>query len=147
MAVKVQDHVHISMALGGSPENSPTLKWTITRWSLQPRVTMNLRYGQTGKLRKHRLRNENGIIQYFDYKYIVKLGESTENPQVLAQRRAELLAMNGQDVYLVDSNHPDDGENHASHVKNMVLKVDAIENYEFALRRFYVAIELIDDNN
>jgi hypothetical protein len=140
----IQNHIHMDLTTGSAPENAPDTKWVVTEWALSPRVTLGLKYGLTGKLKKHRLVHDGGdLIQYRDYRYMVKVsdydGLDTDT------RKQLLLDMNGQDVLFCDVFHPENGVDHTPDVRQAVLRIEQLEKFDQALQRFYVAIELVDD--
>jgi hypothetical protein len=140
----LQNHIHISTTLQTTGEKAPDLKWVITDRLEIPLIFMSLRRALTGKLRKHRLTNQNGIVQFSNLKYTLKV--QSDFGYTLQERMAQLKAMNGEDVYLCDSFHAADGQDHSLDVRRMVLsRVGEFPPVGPGLQYFLVDVELESD--
>lgn len=133
------------MSIGGGPENAPDLKWSVTDRLDTPQVFLSLRRSLNGKLRAHRLMNHNGVVQLNNFVYTVKV--SADWGRTLEQSIEALKAMNGQDVWLCDVFHANDGDDHTPDVRPMVLsRMGAFPPIGPGLQHFYVDIELEDNS-
>jgi hypothetical protein len=142
-----QDHIHLSKILGGAPENAPDTEWYVKAdgWKPTPTVVQSHRRTLSGKLKKHRLKDSGGnVIRFMDYRYIVRV--SDYGGLTKDQRLAQILAMNGEVVYLTPHTHVSDGVDHTSDTKTMYCTVSDIENLDPLLQVLFIVITLVDDN-
>lgn len=143
-----QNHIHLSTTLSGAPENAPDITWKVREDGRQiiPNIVETHRRSLRGKLNKHRLRNSSGdILRFTDFKYIIRL--SDYGGLTKEERWDALVAMQGEQVYLVDNIHANDGEDHTSDVRTMYLYiVSDIVQLDPLLNVEYATIELVDDS-
>ncbi len=144
----VQNHIHLAMTVGSSPEYAPIYKWAVMNpnYIEVPRVIMATRTTLKGKLQKHVLKDDSGVpLDFTDYNLVIKV--VAEYGYTLAQRKAQLRAMQGQAVYFVPIDHTDDGSNHTAYVRQMfVAKISEFKPITVFVDRHYVEVELLDDN-
>lgn len=141
-----QNHIHLSLSLGGSPEKAPTLKWAATQRARAIIIFADV--GETSGAYSYlnRTRDESGVeIQKNDYRYRVKVAAT--NDATTEERAEALIAMAGKLVWFCDHVHPDDGEDHTSAVRRMFMTIES----EFladhpTLDFYYVDIYLKDFN-
>jgi hypothetical protein len=70
-----------------------------------------------------------------------------EQSYTLDQREAQLLAMLGRTVYLVDHNHPADNADHTAYRRTMLFdQMGEMKKFDPALSRYYVSIHLTDND-
>lgn len=141
----VQDHIHLDMLLGAAPEYAPPLKWTVVEKLLVPSPIMQVNETLTGTLKVHRLRREGTFVKRRDMKYRIKIGDGIDSGGAKAQLDS-LFGMLGEDVYLVEHWHPDDGQNHTNYVRPMVLIEISPPEFASPLLNFLIVdISLKDD--
>lgn len=139
----MQNHLHLSQTLGGSPENAPDLKWPAYDRLPVPYVNLNMRRAQNGVLHVNDLQRSGNTVQLLNFNYVLALRDY--DGVDLTTRFAYLQAMQGQAVYLVDHEHADNGDDHTSDVRLMVLEyVGPYEKIDTALTHYRVEIKLID---
>lgn len=138
----LQNHIHISTALQSSGEKAPTLKWVVTDRLEIPVKFMALKRSLSGALRKHCLLDTGGVVQLTHFKYTVKV--QADYSYTLEQRIAQLRALDGQNVYLCDSFHLADGQDHTASVREMVISVGEFPPVGPGLPFFLVDVELED---
>lgn len=140
----IQNHIHLSMTVDDDGEQAPDMKWAITEYSQVPEVVMSLKRGLQGGLQKHVMRGPGGILQFTNLRYMIRVGGYAESTET---RMGWLNAMIGQTVYLCDSFHSDDGEDHTADIRQMFMaQLGPYDKFIQDLSRFYVPVELIDDN-
>lgn len=141
----LQNHIHLSTTLDGAPENAPSFTWGITERSEVPTVVAALKRTLTGKLMDHVLKDDSGVVQFMDYRYLVRI--MAEGGYTIEERKAQLQAMQGKTVYLVDNYHAADGADHTSDVQAMfVAEMGSFDKFDAGLQRFYIEIYLTDNN-
>lgn len=139
----VQNHIHLSTALGTSPENAPTIKWIIHDRKKIPQVFLNLRRTKRGKLRPNILLTGSTPIQITNFQYEIRIRNDGVNTTI--QNEALLLGMLGKSVYLVDSEHCDDGVDHTTYVRPMFFsEIDGLNVDHWGLEFYFVKISLED---
>lgn len=136
-----QDHIHLSMTLGASPENAPDQKWAVTDRGHSSNVLLEARRALKGTLRIHAL-TEGGVpLQFHAYRYKVKVQGAGD--RTIEQRMQDLSDMLGNQVYLCDVYHADDLTDHTSDVRLMgFVKMGAFNVFSPSLALYYVDIEL-----
>ena len=135
------------MTLGAAPENAPDTKWFVKAdgWKPVPLVIETHRRTLSGKLKKHRLKDVGGnVVQFMDYRFIVRV--SDYGGLTRDERLTQILAMNGENVYLTPNVHPNDGTDHTNDTKLMYCTVGDIENLDPMLQVLFVIVSLVDDN-
>lgn len=143
MSETLQGHIHLSTTLSGLPENAPDLQWVTIDRLETPTVFLSMQRSQTGKLFVHRLANANGIVQLTEFKYAVKV--QPDFGYTLAERRAQLKALNGKSAYLVDHFHCEDGLDHGPFIQPVVVLVGEMPHVGPGMPFFIVDIQLTDD--
>jgi len=138
----LQNHIHLSTALQPSGEKAPDLKWVVTDRLEIPVKFMSLKRSLSGVLRMHRLKDTGGVVQLTDFKYTVKV--QADYGYTLEQRIAQLRVLDGQSVYLCDSFHVTDGQDHMTAVRSMVASVGDFAPIGPGLPFFLVDVELTD---
>lgn len=138
----LQNHIHLSTTLQSSGEKAPDLKWAVTDRLEIPVKFMALKRSLTGALRKHLLVDLNGAVHLTHFKYTVKV--QNDYSYTLEQRISQLRAMDGQNVYLCDSFHVADGQDHTALVRAMVLSIGEFPPVGPGLPFFLVDVELED---
>jgi hypothetical protein len=139
----LQNHIHLSTTLGGSPENAPDLKWVASDRKEIPVVFLELPRTLTGRLKRHMLTDDSGEVQLTNYLYVIKV--QADFSYTLEQRRAQLKAMHGKVVYLCDHFHASSGSDHTADVVTMVCKrVGEFVPVGPGLPFFQVEVELED---
>lgn len=143
MTTAVQNHIHISSTLEGSGEKAPDIKWLIHDRKMMPTVFMTLRRTKRGNLRNNVILDTGNPVQITNFQYELRI--HSDETYTTAQREAFLLAMQGKKVYVVDSVHCNDGEDHTSFVKQMVLDIPEGFNTDiFDLSFYFVRVDLTD---
>lgn len=140
----VQNHIHLSRALQATGEKAPTQSWIVEDRRDIPHVVLGLRRTLQGPLRRSSLWVGDSPLQLNDYRFIVKVrgADAAETGRLMDQ----LKGMLGHSVYFCDNYHPNDGDDHTSAVKAMVLsRIGRVQHYNVALAEFRVEIELSDD--
>lgn len=138
----LQNHIHLSSTLQISGEKAPDLKWAVTDRLEIPVKFMALRRSLSGVLRRHRLTDNGGVVQLTNFKYTVKV--QPDYGYTLEQRIAQLRSLDGRDVYLCDSFHIADGQDHTPSIRQMVLTVGEFPPVGPGLQFFLVDVELTD---
>lgn len=143
----VQSHIHLSKTLSGAPEYSPDMKWKVRveGWMFNPYTVSDHRRTLTGHLKVHTLKTSGGEIKRFsDNKYILRVDEYWG---MTGQERLDaLVAMQSEQVYLIDVLHSeDDDQNHSGSVRTMHMNlVTDITPINPQLAPLYVSVELVD---
>lgn len=143
----VQNHIHISKTLLGSPEFSPDQKWAVVfpNYTPQPRTIVGLKWGLTGKLAVHRLQSAGATIKFKDYRITIKIAAT--DTETLSDRIADIQAMNGETVNFIPIMHADDGTDHTADVKVMFLQILSTgKPYTPMIMRYDYEIQLTDAN-
>lgn len=138
----LQNHIHLSKTVSGSGEKAPNLKWVITDRLDMPQKFMGLKRTLTGKLKKHVLTDESGVVRLTNYKLTVKV--QADYGYTLDQRIAQIKAMNGETVYFCDVFHAADNADHTSDNKTMVASIGDFSPVGPGLPFFLVDVELTD---
>jgi len=141
----VQNHIHLSTELGGSPENAPTLKWRVTE-----RAEISITYVEVGEtlggytFADDLLDDVGNSLLKTDFRFRIKV--KADGSSSTYDLKAALKAMHGKAVYFVDNEHPNDSENHAAYVRPMrLIAMSEFTSEEDKLLRFYyVDIQLKD---
>ena len=142
----VQNHIHLSDTLGGSPENSPDIKWKVMAdgWKPAPRVIASVENSLTGKLLISSITSGGEPVQLSDYEYTIRVDEYWG--MTLAERQTALLGLLGKRVYLVDNQHVDDDEDHTDYVKQMYFEsIRDIKPINTLLSTLFITVQLRDD--
>lgn len=141
----VQNHIHLSKSIGSAPENAPDLKWLVRfqdgRYDV-PVTLMNPARAIRGQLRVFNIHRDNQPLQLNDFRYVVKVRE--QDGFTTEERVAQLKALHGQTVYLVDHFHPGDGLDHTDSIRRMFCEVAPFTSEHLALQFFWVPIRLTD---
>ena len=140
----LQNHIHLSATLTADAELAPDLKWLTIDRAEEPVIFMSLQRSQTGKLFAHRLANADGIVQLSNFFYVIKV--QADFGYTLAQRVAQLKAMNGKAVYLCDHFHAADGTDHTPDVRPVVLMVNRFPMVSVGLPFFLVEVQTEDNS-
>ena len=139
-----QNHIHLSLTIGGAPENAPDTKWKTLERIPIPTLLGSVERTMSGHFRHFETRDEGGnpvrpVDMY--YKVIVR----DEYSDDVETRLDKLIAMLGEVVYLVDHKHADDGEDHTANIKTMHLtEIGEIVPVSVGLFRYEVEITLSD---
>ncbi|TXH15442.1 MAG: hypothetical protein E6R03_07180 [Hyphomicrobiaceae bacterium] len=137
----LQNHIHMSLVLGGAPENAPDKLWRITSHVLTPLVSINVEYTRKFGLREQVYKSAGVPVILFGY--TVKLLIFNEDPDDTADQLDDLIAMIGRRVYYVDIKHPNDGADHTSAVQSLLFgKIEGLEAGESRLRLYEPTITL-----
>lgn len=145
-SLPLQNHIHLSTAVSGAPEYSPTYKWYVSDRIESSLVILSVRRALSGKLHNHVLSSGGNPIRFKNFDYIVRVDDSQDGMDTY-QRLDLLQSMQGKRVYLVDHYHPDNNQDHAAAVRAMVLtKVGEAKAFTMKLPRYYVEISLEDDH-
>lgn len=146
MTNHIQNHIHLSDVLGTTPENAPTYKWVVNDRNRIPVVPLSLKRSKTFKLFPNVLRD--GIttdpINLTNFRYRIRIqGSDADNTQTLIDTLQSWL---GETLYLVDVVHPNDGEDHTTAIRPMILSAipDGFKTDDWGLYRYFVTIELED---
>jgi hypothetical protein len=140
----LQDHIHLALTLGGTPENAPALKWSVTDRQEIPSTIFAFDRGLGGTPLISVLADDSNVIkQYLSYSYIIVI---KDYPDYTMQFRRQLLEqMDGKLVYLCDNHHAANGTDHTPDVRTMfVTKLGPLPAFNPDLFRFYCPIELMD---
>lgn len=142
MAVNVQDHIHIDTVIGAAPENAPTMTWTIRKREESISFRAEISDTLTGNIYAHVIKSTGVPVVRHNFNYEIKLmGEGSNN---VFYYKNLLDSMAGKYVYLVDSYHPDDGEDHTTYVKQyFMFEIGPYPTDHYSLTFFYVPITLI----
>lgn len=141
-----ESHIHLSTTLQVSGELAPDMKWKIRLdgWLPVPNIIGSQERTLDGVLVKHRLRRLGEVVRLLDFKYIVKV--DNYDGFTAQQRFDAILAMQGEEVYLVDVLHCNDGLVHTSYVRRMYMPAIAdINIINPAMNPLYITIDLQDD--
>jgi len=144
VAFPVQNHIHLSRTIQTTGDMAPAQSWLAEDRRDIPHVVLGLRRTLQGPLRKASLWVEGNPLQLNDYRFILKVrgSDTVETGRLVDQ----LKAMQGHTVYFCDNYHPNDGDDHTSAIKRMVLsRIGRLQHYNVALAEFRVEIELSDD--
>jgi hypothetical protein len=144
MAIRIQNHIHLDFIQNGSPENAPSDTFVATQMSPQFQVFASFKRSLSAKPHLHVHTDDSGNPKVFeDYVFEIRLrsevdGESLDTYNALREKL-------WQGVYFVPHLHPDDGENHATYVRSMVLtEVGPIQLIDPKLRNFSFKLVLQD---
>lgn len=141
MAVQAQKHIHLSLTLGGAPENAPDTKYSVYKRTPVIAALLKIERGLTGQAHLHVLGDNAGDpIVFRNWRYQIKVDDG--------DALNTLSGLLGRRCYLVDSYHPDDWEDHTSHVRQVILVgISEIEHFNPAtLSPYQVSIEVEDDS-
>lgn len=133
--VAIQNHIHLDTAVGGAPENAPTATYRILfpNRRIRDKVNLSFNRGENGTPHVSRQRKTGGaIIRYRDLSYTLKVTDT---------EYGALLAILGETVSVVDSYHPDDGEDHDSYVRTMLF-VDMPEPKMANVKAVYYEVDV-----
>jgi hypothetical protein len=117
----LRNHIHLSTAIGTTPEFAPTLRWVVTDRLEIPSVHMAIRMSLNGRVQRHILREGGSPVQLTDFKFTIKV--KPEYGQTARQRLDALQGLNGQFASLVDLYHPEDGQSHVAYVRRVLVTV------------------------
>ena len=140
----IQTHIHLAKTLGSAPENAPVYKWAVVfpNFNDSPNVVIGLNRTLSGALMTHRLQSGGNTIQFNDYEFTVKV--VAEYSYTLAERKAQLKALNGEVVYFVLPDHAADGADHTGDIIRMFATVSDFRPYDPLMTRFDVNVSLVD---
>ncbi len=142
----LQDHIHIGLSLGGSPEFAPLYSFPATDREKEYEAIIAPTRSLTGKLRIHAISSGGVPIVFTNYNYVLRVDAEGFDE---AEDKVEsiLKPMYGRTVYFVDHYHVADGVTHASYVKQMVVtKIGPLKQFNPKLIRYYVELQLTDAN-
>jgi hypothetical protein len=141
---QTQNHIHLSLTLGGAPENAPDTKWKTLERVLIPTLIGTVERTLSGHFRHYEVVDELGDpVRPLDHYY--KLIVREEDGEDEEERLEKLLNMYGRIVYLVDHKHVDDGEDHTANVKTMYFsEMGEIIPVSVGVFRYEVEVTLID---
>lgn len=139
----LQDHVHLALTLGGSPEFAPIYKWKITDYIEEPEVIISVKRTSKAKLRVHTIDNESGPIQLMNFKLTIKIID--DETYSARQYLAFLKAMNGRNCYYVDIDHSADGADHTNDVKLVEVQINRMKPQSTMLNYYLIDIDLLDN--
>lgn len=145
----VQDHIHLSLDLGSGPEFAPTHIWNVRLGSrLQtPKVYVTVDEAINGAIQLQQLLDNSGdVVKKNDYKYVIKCSDGEEMGVDAWGRLDFLLDMNGKRVHFIDNKHVNNGIDHTANILPGILMLGEIPDFDPALTRFYVPIQIIDDH-
>lgn len=139
----VQNHIHLDTVISSAPENAPVLTWRVTKRTPQPVVFLNVDYTKQGYLRPTLLKSGATPVRLTNFKYTLKVkGTDADDTDDLRDALTDML---GQTVYLVDNRHCDDGEDHDTYVRTMLLtEVGEFKVDHVMLDFYYVDVTLLD---
>lgn len=143
----IQNHIHLSTTLNIDAENAPSWKWKILERLNTPIVLAEVQRTLGGKLRPHRLLdNTSSVIRLQSVMYKIKV--SNYGDGITKDERMEAIRnMVGEFVYVVDSDHPNNGEDHTAHVVPMYLaEITEIVALDPMLQTEYVSVRLEDNS-
>lgn len=143
----VQDHIHLAMTTGGTPEFAPVYKWPVRfpDFAEIPDPIIGLQRTNSGRLEKHVLRGPSGPLVFQNFRFIVRVGP--DYTYTVEERIDQLKAMVAQPVYFCPPRHAADGADHTADWLVMFLaKVGDIVPLDPLMQRFYVPVELVDDH-
>jgi len=140
----LQDHIHLSTTLSGSPEYSPNLEWAVNDRNLIPVIFASMERSLNGKLNNFVLSSGGAPVQLVDYQFIIKV---FADAVYTVEERADLLqAMNGKSVYFCDNFHAVTGTTHVADVKDMIISVGEFAAESPGLPFYYVDVKLTDNS-
>jgi hypothetical protein len=120
MAVATQNHIHLSKTLGDVTGNVATSKWVVLfdGWEFRPEVFISVERTFGGQLRAYSAKNSGGTrLLAENWSFRVRI--SAEFTETALQRKARLLAMIGETVYMHPNEH--DESAHGTGYKTMLL--------------------------
>lgn len=145
MAIGIRDHIHLDDVVATLGDLAPPTTWKVMDRSEMPVRFMTIKNGLTGRPRLHVLRDDEGDnVALTNFKYRIKV--MATDTETVTERKAKLQSLMGKQVYLVDNEHCDEGENHSSYVRTMICAdVGAFTSeQDTALRFYFVDVELVD---
>lgn len=139
-------HIHMDTVVGGSGEHAPLLKWSIVDRVETPLKFFTPRFALNGNLIMDVKKDpDTGLpLRLTNYSYKIWL-ETDAYGRSYYQSKEALLNLLAQYVYVCDSEHCQDGQDHRPFTKRMALvNVDGVPKDHIALQFAYVTIELKD---
>jgi hypothetical protein len=141
MAKNVQDHVHLSTTLTGSPEFAPDMKWTVKDRDENIIFRAEIVDSLTGNIYAHVIQKDGIPVVRSDYQYTIKIIGDNDHNTFYYESLLNSLA--GKYVYMVDNYHEDDGEDHTdSIIQAFVSQIGPYPVDHYMLQFFYVPIYL-----
>jgi hypothetical protein len=141
----VQNHIHLSMTIGGSPENAPNMKWKVRddgRVEI-PVFRAAIEEGLLGDVFAYAVKRAGQVVRRTDFQYILKV--DANETYTTEERKEFLKAMTGETVYLVDHYHVDDGEDHTAYIQTMFFEsVGEFRSDVLSLEYYYVPVKLVN---
>lgn len=115
----VQNHIHLSTAIGSAPENAPTYTWRARDRGKVPVYTGRVARSLQGYLYTHVITRSGSPVVSFDYRYELVLRPLGGDTTIQLEDRLNGFA--GKELYLVDHRHCDDGADHTSYIKHVYV--------------------------
>ncbi len=148
MTNSTQNHIHLSLELGNTPEFAPSITWHLksgTRRDI-PRIFVALDESIDGTLQAHVLTDGFGPVRRRDFKG--QLIVAATETQTIEERLDSLIEMFGQPVKFCDVIHVADGQDHTYNIREMFFsQMGDVSDFEPSLLRFYVDIFLQDNSS
>lgn len=137
----LQNHIHLSDALGSAPESAPDLTWKVLEHTMTPLVSINIEFSRTMHLREQVFKSAGLPVVLMGY--TLKLKIFNEDPATTATALGELIAMAGRRVYYVDVVHPANGASHTAAVQTVLMgKIDSLTPLDTMMRYYEPTITL-----
>lgn len=137
----VQNHIHLSTTLTGSPEFAPDIKWKIKDRKQTPAFYGELVPSLFGTRYAHVIKNGDNPVVYLDYSYEMYLINDTDSTAI--EKLNVLIGLLGRELYLVDTIHCDNGEDHTPFVHNAwFAEIGDVPTNQLLLDFFYVPIKI-----
>lgn len=125
----IQNHIHIGLALTGSPENAPINKYVCNTAEPRPKVFGALERTLGGATHVQYLSSDNGTPAiYEDWMFTVSFRKERDG-QPAKQSIEQLIALKHQYVYFVPNDHTADGFDHTADVRVGVITQITSINY------------------
>lgn len=136
----VQNHIHLDTTLGASPELAPVTTYRIIDRRLVPDISLSLTRSITGKLFRGVVTDGMGNpLVHINYRYTMNVDEA---------QLQTLVGLLGSQAYLVDIDHPDDGQDHTAYIVPVVVaEVNPLELVDRMLEWQQVGVYLVRDNS
>lgn len=141
----VQNHIHLATTLGIAPELAPAFEWRITEREVEQIGFVTIETTQNGRTKFYVLQESSVPVKLENFVYKIVIDEEFGYTQ--QERWLQLKAMCYKVVYLVDTQHEDNGVNHTPSVKSMFMsQIGTPERIEPSLKREYVEVQLMDNS-
>lgn len=141
----VQNHIHIDTTVSGSGEKAPPQKWIVHDRREIPVIFLNIKRTKTGKLRPNIILNAGNPVEITNFQYELRVRNDGVHDAIYY--KALVKSMLGKTVYLVDSEHCDDGVDHTAFVKTMFFSEISNDGFgvdHWGLEFYYCKIQLED---